>query len=152
MNEGEEIVAADPALRRVGMILACVMFAALAIAYVTMDDPVGLLYERLFEDIDELRAIDEAKAREKSRNVLVGTVIFASASVFPMLIYAVISGIRMLRAEQWPRADARLFRDTKVIRGKRLRLQAALRIGLGLFFLCAVTYYAVEVILWTYGR
>ena len=152
MNDDIEIVSADPALRRAGIILTCIMLAALTIAYVTVDDPVGLLYGYLFEDIDELRAIDEAKAREESGKILVVTVFLALLSVFPMLMYAVISGIRMLRAEQWPRADARLFQDTKVIRGKRLRLQAALRIGVGLFFLCAITYYAAEVVLWGYSR
>ena len=148
MPRDEEIVAADPVLRRRYIIIGVLFFVAASLAYVMDFDPVAWIFERLFTDVDELRETDQEQARERARDVLIGSVAGVWIVAMTALVYMITLGVRMWRASQWPLPNARLIADTKVIKGSTLRIRAALGIGACFLFLVLITYYVIQIIIW----
>ena len=152
MSEVTEIVRADPVKRRRAIVTVVLFVAALGTVYYFVGNPFDRLFEQYSQEMEALNETNKEEAKRKSGNLVMGMAI--SVWLFALLVatYSTVVGLRMWRTSQWPLPDARLIADRRVIRGLRLRVEAACTIALPIALLIAVSYHALEVIQWVQER
>lgn len=147
MANNPEIILADPVLRRRVIFGLVFLTLPLVVCLLTIRDPFEWLFGDLFRDIQKLVKTDPEEARHRLGKILIWTFGFIWLNFAGFCAYCVFLGRRMLKAGRWPLPGARVIRDTRVERGRKLRIRASLIIALPLLVLLPLTYSVLRVLL-----
>ena len=143
MEPTPEIVRADPAMRRMALLVVGGLVVALVVATLSAPRFIGAL-----------GTLSQASPAE--------AVLWFAAFVVPLFVLAVVAGVdavhrsvSTLRERRFPPAGMRVLRDTPVIRGRAAHLIGVLGCSLGAALLVAAlllgwTSYRIGAVLW-YG-
>lgn len=134
---------ADSVYRRRLFIGLALGLTACLVAYAAGFDlkaSIGGFWDRQIAELRALQAVDPVAADAK-RNSLAALVAGGLWALFaPILAYYAWLGWRMLKAPQWPLPGTRLFQDTVVKRGGRLKTTAWVGLSIGILGYVFVTW------------